>query len=81
MPRAFMLVGQGGPHVLDDHGIPPTIIDAEGVQLLSGAVYTWCHTDCCSDRPRSWPSVEAAADYHGSLVLFPDETPLDPMGR
>jgi len=81
MPKAFMLVGHGGPHVLDDHGTPPTIIDAEGVQLLSGAVYAWCHADCCPDRPRSWTSVEAAADYHGSLILFPDEAPRDPKDR
>lgn len=77
MPKAFMLIGHGGPNILNDHGRPPTVIDAEGVQLLSGAVYTWCRTDCCPDRPRSWPSIEAAADFHGSLVLFPDEAPRD----
>jgi hypothetical protein len=81
MPKAFMLIGQGGPHVLEDHGNPPTIIDAEGIQLVSGAVYTWCHTDCCTARPRSWPSVEAAADYHGSLILYTNEPPQDPKDR
>jgi hypothetical protein len=69
MPRPFVLVGYNSPYVANDHGTAPLLIDAEGVQLPSGAVYVWCNGCCCADRPRAWPSIEAAADYHGSYIV------------
>lgn len=68
-PKAFMLIGRGGPNVLDDQPAGGAlVVDAEGVQLRSGATYAWCRTGCCG-QPRYWPSAEAAADFHGSLIL------------
>ncbi|HEY3685775.1 MAG TPA: hypothetical protein VGL93_22275 [Streptosporangiaceae bacterium] len=70
IPRPFVLVGYTGPYVANDHGAAPLLIDAEGVVLASGAVYAWCHGGCCAAMPRRWPSVDAAADYHGSYILI-----------
>lgn len=71
LPEPFVLVGFAGPYVANDHGAPPLLVDAEGVTLASGAVFAWCHGDCCDERPRRWPSVDAAADYHGSFIVTP----------
>lgn len=74
MPRAFTLVGQGGANVLGDQIVNAAwVVDAEGVQLRGGAVYAWCYGGCC-ELPRYWSSVEAAADFHGSLILDADGT-------
>jgi hypothetical protein len=81
LPRAFVLVGQGGPNVVGSaYGAAPLLVDAEGVVLRSGAVYAWCRTGCCTQVPRQWPSVDAAADYHGSVIVEGDGTrpPDDP---
>lgn len=78
MPRPFVLVGYQGPYVANDHGTAPLLVDAEGVQLASGAVYAWCHGGCCADRPRAWPSIEAAADFHGSYIVDASGAVRDP---
>jgi len=72
MPEPFTLVGYQSPYVLASAGRPPLIIDAEGVVLTSGAVYTWCRTGCCEQNPRRWPSTEAAANFHGSYIVGND---------
>lgn len=73
-PKAFMLVGRGGPDVLDgEAGRGALVVDAEGVTLRSGATYAWCRNGCC-EQPRYWPSVEAAADFHGSYIVCGDGT-------
>lgn len=69
IPRTFVLVGYAGPYVVNDHGTAPLMVDAEGVVLGSGAVYAWCHGGCCAPMPRRWPSVDAAADFHGSYIV------------
>lgn len=69
VPHPFVLVGYHSPYVANDHGAAPLLIDAEGVMLASGAVYTWCRTGCCTDHPRTWPTIDAAADYHGSYII------------
>lgn len=70
LPRSFVLVGRGGINVIDDGGIgAPLVVDGEGVVLRGGAVYAWCRAGCCTDSPRRWPSIDAAADYHGSYVI------------
>ena len=71
IPEPFVLVGYTGPHVVNDHGTAPLLIDAEGVVLASGAVYAWCAAGCC-ERPRRWGSVDAAADFHGSYIVTGD---------
>lgn len=71
-PEPFVLVGYESPYVLAADGRCPLVIDAEGVIFLSGAVYTWCHTGCCEQNPRRWPSVKEAADFHGSYVVGRD---------
>lgn len=71
LPEPFVLVGYAGPHVINDHGSPPLLADAEGVALPSGAVYTWCHYGCCTN-PRRWDSIDAAADFHGSYIVTPE---------
>lgn len=68
LPEPFVLVGHSGPYVVEAHGAAPLLIDAEGVVLESGAVYTWCTGGCC-ERPRRWDSVDAAADFHGSYIV------------
>lgn len=74
-PRAFVLIGQGGPNVIDPGtGRAPIVIDAEGIVLRGGAVYAWCRTGCCDQHPKRWPSVDAAADFHGSWILDRDGT-------
>lgn len=73
MPRGFMLVGQGGSNVLGHAADEAWVVDAEGVMLRSGAVYAWCRSGCCA-QPKYWPSVEAAADFHGSVILDGDGT-------
>ena len=81
IPQPFALVGYQSPYVVSSDGRPPLVIDAEGVVLLSGAVYAWCRTGCCGPSPRHWPSVEAAADYHGSYIVGPNgavRAPDDP---
>ena len=78
MPQPFALVGYQSPYVLPSGGRPPLLIDAEGVVLMSGAVYAWCRTGCCGANPRHWPSVEAAADYHGSYIIGADGTVRGP---
>ena len=73
LPESFTLVAYESPYVLStSDSRPPLVIDAEGVTLISGAVYTWCRTGCCGSNPRQWPSVEAAADYHGSYIVARD---------
>ena len=69
MPEPFVLVGYHGPYVANDHGAAPLLIDAEGVRLSTGAVFAWCHGGCCTDRPRRWETVDAAAEYHGSYII------------
>lgn len=72
MPTAFMLIGQGGANVLGGQTTDAAwVVDAEGVVLRGGATYAWCRSGCC-ESPRHWPSVEAAADFHGSLILDGD---------
>lgn len=78
MPAPFTLVGYQSPYVLASNGRPPLIIDAEGVVLASGAVYAWCRTGCCGQNPRRWPSVEAAADFHGSFIVGHDGSIIAP---
>lgn len=68
LPEPFVLVGYTGPHVINDHGTAPLLADADGVALPSGAVYTWCHSGCCTN-PRRWDSIDAAADFHGSYIV------------
>lgn len=68
IPEPFVLVGYTGPHVVNDHGAAPLLIDAEGVVLASGVVYAWCYGGCCA-QPRRWESVDAAADFHGSYIV------------
>lgn len=81
MPTAFTLVGYGSPHVLSADGRPPLVIDAEGVVLASGAVYTWCRTSCCGPNPRYWSSAEAAADFHGSYIVGHDGNITSPVSE
>lgn len=89
LPQPFVLVGRGGLNVVDDGGIgAPLVIDGEGVVLRGGAVYAWCRAGCCTDSPRRWPSVDAAADYHGSYIIdagavHDDQArrPEDPLDR
>lgn len=70
LPGTFVLIGQGGPNVIDvKGGQPPYMVDAEGVVLRSGAVHVWCHAGCCRQIPQQWSSVDAAANYHGSIVV------------
>lgn len=69
MPEPFVLVGYESPYVLARDGRPPLIIDAEGIILASGAVYTWCRAGCCAPEPRKWPRIEAAAEFHGSYIV------------
>lgn len=76
MPKTFMLVGEGGPDVLGVGRMAGEVwvVDAEGVVLRDGSVYAWCsHNDCCRN-PRRWPSVDHAAECHGSLILHADGT-------
>jgi len=72
MPEPFTLVGYESPYVFAVDGRPPLIIDAEGIILISGAVYTWCRSGCCTQNPRKWPSIEAAANFHGSYIVRHD---------
>lgn len=70
LPKPFVLVGQGGANVIGcAPGQGPFVIDGEGVELRGGAVFVWCRTGCCAQIPRKWPSVDSAADYHGSYVV------------
>lgn len=70
LPVTFVLIGQGGPQVIEVEGAQaPYVVDAEGAVLRSGGVYVWCHAGCCREIPRQWASVDAAADYHGSIIV------------
>lgn len=74
MPESFILLGRHSPYVLTTDGHPLLVIDAEGIILTSGAVYTWCRTGCCNPDPRKWPTIDAAAEYHGSCIVHHDGT-------
>lgn len=78
-PRSFMLIGRGGPDVVSDEPAGALVVDAEGVVLRSGATYAWCRAGCC-EQPRRWPSIDAAADFHGSWILDDDGTVRAPGG-
>lgn len=84
LPYAFVLVGRGGGNIIDaGTGPAPLVIDAEGVVLRGGAVFAWCRAGCCDHVPQRWSSVDAAADFHGSLVVDRDgtRTPDDTAGE
>lgn len=78
MPVPFVLVGYDSPYVFPVDGRDPLVVDADGVVFLSGEVFTWCHTGCCTTNPRRWDSVEQAANAHGSYVIGPDGNINDP---
>lgn len=70
LPATFVLIGQGGTNVIEIEGAQaPFVVDAEGVVLRSGAVHVWCHAGCCRQIPQQWASIDAAADYHGSIIV------------
>lgn len=73
MPQPFVLVGYQSAYVIpNDGGRGPLLIDAEGVKLPNGAVYAWCRIGCCHQHPQQWPSIDAVADFHGSVIVDAD---------
>lgn len=77
LPSPFVLVGRGGTNVVGSGpGEDPYVIDAEGVILRAGAVYTWCRNGCCDEIPRRWKSVDEAADFHASYIIEDDTVRL-----
>lgn len=69
-PVGFALVGYGRADLVDGPGEGSFIVDAHGMRLPNGTAITICETGERDPHVRVWESPEAAADDHGSFIVY-----------
>jgi len=69
-PAGFTLVGYGRADLIDGPAQDTFTIDAHGMCLPNGTAVTVCETGECTPHIRVWESPEAAADDHGSTIIW-----------
>lgn len=69
-PVGFTLVGYGRADLVDGPGEGVFVLDAHGMKLPNGTAITICETGECRPHLRVWESPEAAAEEHGSHIVY-----------
>lgn len=76
-PRGFTLAGYGRADLADGPGERAFVIDAHGMVLPNGTAVTICEDGECQAHIQVWESAEAAAEKHGSYIVYaPDAARL-----
>lgn len=69
-PRGFTLTGYGRADLDGTPGERAFVIDAHGMELPNGTAVTICENGECKPHIKVWESVEAAAERHGSFIVW-----------
>lgn len=69
-PRGFTLAGYGLAHLTDTPAERAFVIDAHGMLLPNGTAITICENGECTPHIKVWESAEAAAERHGSFIVW-----------
>lgn len=72
-PRGFTLAGYGRADLVDGPGERAFVIDAHGMVLPNGTAITICEDGECHNHIQVWESPDAAAERHGSFIVYGPE--------